>query len=157
MFEKKFRAHFREPPCWSGRVHMYEFCVSSFDLTLTKRRDQYLKTGVYFALDHHNINNPYIHNDPKFLDRQVWANSADTDQTAPEGNQPEQGLHFLPNSFYIFWMHYSTKGKTFQILEYLQQYFFMCPNFLELFGYTCICFSFFQFCMISTFRCRRVI
>ena len=23
------------------------------------------------------------HNDPKFLDRQVWANSADPDQTAP--------------------------------------------------------------------------
>ena len=25
------------------------------------------------------------HNDPKFLDRQVWANSADPDQTAPIG------------------------------------------------------------------------
>ena len=25
------------------------------------------------------------HNDPKFLDRQVWANSADPDQTAPRG------------------------------------------------------------------------
>ena len=24
-------------------------------------------------------------NDPKFLDRQVWANSADPDQTAPTG------------------------------------------------------------------------
>ena len=24
-------------------------------------------------------------NDPKFLDRQVWANSADPDQTAPRG------------------------------------------------------------------------
>ena len=30
-------------------------------------------------------------NVPKFLDRQVWANSADSDQTAPD-----QGLHCLP-------------------------------------------------------------
>ena len=27
----------------------------------------------------------YYRNDPKFLDRQVWANSADPDQTAPRG------------------------------------------------------------------------
>ena len=25
------------------------------------------------------------HNDPKFSDRQVWANSVDPDQTAPRG------------------------------------------------------------------------
>ena len=30
-------------------------------------------------------------NDPKFLDRQIWANSVDPDQTAPD-----QGLHCLP-------------------------------------------------------------
>ena len=30
-------------------------------------------------------------NDPKFLDRYGWANSADPDQTAPD-----QGLHCLP-------------------------------------------------------------
>ena len=31
-----------------------------------------------------NFANPYLYsNDPKFLDRQVWANSADPDQTAP--------------------------------------------------------------------------
>ena len=28
--------------------------------------------------------NSYYHNDPKFSDRQVWANSADTDQTADQ-------------------------------------------------------------------------
>ena len=33
-------------------------------------------------------------NDPKFLDRQVWANSVDPDQTAPRGAY--QGLHCLP-------------------------------------------------------------
>ena len=31
-------------------------------------------------------------NDPKFSDRQVWANSADPDQTA---EQSDQGLHCL--------------------------------------------------------------
>ena len=41
-------------------------------------------------------------NDPKFLDRQVWANSADPDQTAPRGRlglrlglESDQGLHCL--------------------------------------------------------------
>ena len=32
-------------------------------------------------------------NDPKFSDKQAWANSADPDQTAPE--QSDQGLHCL--------------------------------------------------------------
>ena len=35
------------------------------------------------------------HKDPKFLDRQVWANSADPDQTAPK-EQSDLGLHCLP-------------------------------------------------------------
>ena len=34
--------------------------------------------------------------DPKFSDRQIWANSADPDQTAPQ--QSDQGLHCLPMS-----------------------------------------------------------
>ena len=34
---------------------------------------------------------PMQHNDPKFSDRQVWANTLDPDQTAPD-----QGLHCLP-------------------------------------------------------------
>ena len=32
-------------------------------------------------------------NDPKFSDRQVWANSVDPDQTE---EQSDQGLHCLP-------------------------------------------------------------
>ena len=36
------------------------------------------------------------HNDPKFSDRYAWANSADPDQTAPRGEQSDQGLHCLP-------------------------------------------------------------
>ena len=34
-------------------------------------------------------------NGPKFLDRQVWANSVDPDQTAPN-QQSDWGLHCLP-------------------------------------------------------------
>ena len=36
----------------------------------------------------------YCINDSKFSDRQVWSNSADPDQTAPQ--QSDQGLHCLP-------------------------------------------------------------
>ena len=40
--------------------------------------------------------NAYMYrNFPKFSDRQVWANSADLDQTAPRG-ESDQGLHCLP-------------------------------------------------------------
>ena len=38
-----------------------------------------------------NLRYHYFHNDPKFLDRQVWANSVDSDQ-----EQSDQGLHCLP-------------------------------------------------------------
>ena len=37
-----------------------------------------------------------IPNDPKFSDRQVWANSVDLDQTAPD-----QGLHCLPFNLHL--------------------------------------------------------
>ena len=37
----------------------------------------------------------HYRNDPKFSDTQIWANSADPDQTAPE-EQSDQGLHCLP-------------------------------------------------------------
>ena len=45
----------------------------------------------------------YPHNDPKFSDKQAWANSVDPDQTAPLSGQ---GLHCLPFHMY-FWTHYS--------------------------------------------------
>ena len=38
----------------------------------------------------------HYRNDPKFSDRQVWANSADRDQTAPLGaEQSDPGIHCL--------------------------------------------------------------
>ena len=40
-------------------------------------------------------------NDPKFSDRQVWANTPDPDQTAPLG---DQGLHCL-----LFHLHHFDK------------------------------------------------
>ena len=39
----------------------------------------------------------HYHNDPKFSDRHVWANSAD-----PDLEQSDQGLHFLP--FRLHWL-----------------------------------------------------
>ena len=50
-------------------------------------------------------------NDPKFSDRQVWADTVDPDQTAPRGSQTaDQGLHCLPFCqhllgalFYLVW------------------------------------------------------
>ena len=43
------------------------------------------------------------HNVPKFSDRQVWANSADPDQTVPRGLIR---VYTVCNSLCIFWMHY---------------------------------------------------
>ena len=40
-------------------------------------------------------------NDPKFSDKQVWANSADPDQTALE-EQSDQGLHCLLFHLHLF-------------------------------------------------------
>ena len=39
--------------------------------------------------------------DPKFLDRKVWANSADPDQAAPR-EQSDLGLHCLLFHFHHF-------------------------------------------------------
>ena len=41
------------------------------------------------------MTNSYYRNDPKFSDRQVWANSADPDQTA------DQRLDGLPFRLYL--------------------------------------------------------
>ena len=50
----------------------------------------WLQTEDRFSHDKAPITVLYYRNDPKFLDRQVLANSADPDQTAPRG-----GLHCL--------------------------------------------------------------
>ena len=62
--------------------------------------------------------NTCISNDPKFLDRHVWANSIHIDQTVPEGQQcsPRWNcskrsvlirVYTVCHSFCISWMHYS--------------------------------------------------
>ena len=49
-------------------------------------------------------------NDPKFLDRQVWANSVD-----PEARlQPDQGLHCLPFCLHLLDPLISRKAIPFQ-------------------------------------------
>ena len=51
-----------------------------------------LKCGSSYSFYFHYQLNIY-RNVPKFSDSQVWANSEDPDQTAPE--QSDQGLHCL--------------------------------------------------------------
>ena len=67
------------------------------------------------------------HNDPKFSDRQVWANSVDPDQTAPRGAVWSASTLFaiLSTSFGNITLWWSLLV---QILVWLQQYF-GCPNF----------------------------
>ena len=48
-------------------------------------------------------------NDPKFSDRQVWANSIDPDQTAPD-----QGLHCLPFCLHLLDASLYTKATLFK-------------------------------------------
>ena len=54
-------------------------------------------------------------NDPKFLDRQIWANSVGPDQTAPEGDS-DQGLICVMPSCLHFWVHYCMLKAIVQIL-----------------------------------------
>ena len=57
------------------------------------------------------------HDFPKFSDRQVWANSADPDQTAPRSSLIR--VYTVCNSLCIFWMHYSKKNpscSTFRVI-----------------------------------------
>ena len=61
-------------------------------------------------------NQKYL-NFPKFSDRQVWANSADPDQTAPKGSLIR--VYTVCNSLCIFWMHYSKETpscSTFRVI-----------------------------------------
>ena len=48
------------------------------------------------------------HNDPKFSDRQVWANRVEPDQTAPQGRRSSLiNVYTVCHSFCIFWSHNS--------------------------------------------------
>ena len=51
-----------------------------------RRRDKFT-SALEFEIIFHSIlvHMAGYHNDPKFLDRYAWANSADPDQTAPRG------------------------------------------------------------------------
>ena len=69
-----------------------------------------------------NKDNP---TDPKFLDRQVWANSVDPDQTVPEG---DQGLHCLP--FRLHALLYSVPhDSSFRVITF----FFRASQFFKYF------------------------
>ena len=58
------------------------------------------------------------HNVPTFSDGQVWANSADPDQTAPRSSSLIR-VYAVCNSLCIFWMHYSKEKpscSTFRVI-----------------------------------------
>ena len=63
----------------------------------------------------------------KFLDRQIWENSADPDQTAPSLIR----VYTVCNSLCIFWMHYSKEKpscSTFRVIKANFRFFtVMCP------------------------------
>ena len=91
----------------------------------------------------------YYHNNPKFSDRQVWANSVDLDQTVRQ-EQSDQGLHCLPFHLHI-WVHYSVESNRVQILGWLQQIFLVSEflGFLHLFF--CRIYKFIP--ILGTFYC----
>ena len=62
-----------------------------------------------------SLKNGKYRNVPMFSDRQVWANSADPDQTAPSLIR----VYTVCNSLCIFWMHYSKERpscSTFRVI-----------------------------------------
>ena len=66
-------------------------------------------------------------NDPKFSDRQAWANSADADQTAARGAVWSGSTLFAVPSA-SFGLDTLWKSHTVQILEWLQQMFWVSDN-----------------------------
>ena len=74
----------------------------------------------------------YYRNNPKFSDRQVWANSVDLDQTVRQ-EQSDQGLHCLPFHLHI-WVHYSVESNRVQILGWLQQIFLVSEFYTSSFA-----------------------
>ena len=66
-------------------------------------------------------------NDPKFSDRQVWANSADPDQTAPS---KLIRANTVCNSGCIFWVHYSSVKPSCSNFRVITAIFFGVSEFL---------------------------
>ena len=67
------------------------------------------------------------HNDPKFSDKQVWANSADPDPTAPRG-AVGSGSSLFAIPFESFWRNIERFDLSTWILGGLQQSFLGSQN-----------------------------
>ena len=78
------------------------------------------------------------HNDPKYLDRQIWANSADPDQTAPRRVSSSLiRVYTVCHSLCIIWMHYSKLKPpclTFRMIKVI----FWVSEFFWISWYFCI-------------------
>ena len=82
-----------------------------------------MSTEKFFLFDYHN--------DPKFSERQVWENSADQDQTAPD-----QGLHCLQSCLHFIWTHHSMVKPLCSHFRLITANFFRCLNVLEFLQYS---------------------
>ena len=83
-------------------------CTVIFLSFRTDRSGQTAQADLCLCCSHMTYKTHFVmaqlmyHNFPKFLDRQVWVNSADPDQRSSLIR-----VHTVCNSLCIFWMHYS--------------------------------------------------
>ena len=70
-----------------------------------------------------NVENDKYRNDPKFSDRQAWANSVDPDQTAPLIR-----VYTVCHSVCIVWTHYSMVEPHSSNFRVYYSKLFGCPN-----------------------------
>ena len=79
----------------------------------------------------------YYRNVPKFSDTQVWAKSADPDQTAPRAVWSGSALFaILSASLCIFWMHYSKEKPSCSIFRVVSANF-QVTKILGFLRYSC--------------------
>ena len=73
-------------------------------------------------------------NDPKFLNREVCANSADPDKTVPSDQTPvRSGSTLSTHSVSIIWALYSMVNPHCSIFRIITS-IFGCPNFFDFYG-----------------------
>ena len=86
-----------------------------------------IQTHVFIFSTYRNV--------PKFSDRQVWANSADPDLTAPRRSSLIR-VYTVCNSGCTFWMHYSKEKSSCSIFRVITANFLGVRNFFGFLRYT---------------------
>ena len=103
--------------CFAGLAQMEWWHKEITNRNLhTKKKTWILPTtGIYVLLFFSKINLKQYCNDPKYWDRQAWANSVDPDQM-PQNAASYQGLHCLPLAQHYLDKSRGSKIHFFQIL-----------------------------------------